>query len=280
MKLASLKSGGCEGRLVVAGRELSHFQAVPDIASSLSEALARWTQCASRLQEVYACLENGHARHAQPLRRAFCSPPFPGVLKVVAVPYFRSFSVSTHGPHAELIAATEAGLDLTLCIALALTPRVGSMTGPVSVASAPLAMLWAVAECPEGVGTSQPSVAVCAPAAVVLEELQSQFGPFTLRTGRNGGSQRVCSVKPPSWLAIADRLPENANILLLPWAEGENAVAHPGRAHKVRVPMDECWRCDISSGDGSSVFGALEVCVLRAPSGYAGARECGFPQPR
>lgn len=80
MKLASLKSGGRDGTLIVVSRDLSRAVAVPDIASTLQVALDEWEDTAPLLAEVADHLEAGHvggqfdfdpAATTAPLPRAF-----------------------------------------------------------------------------------------------------------------------------------------------------------------------------------------------------------------
>jgi fumarylacetoacetate (FAA) hydrolase len=80
LKLASLKSGGRDGTLVVVSRDLSRAVAVPDIAVTMQVALDDWEETAPLLAEVAEHLEEGHvggeftfdaAKAAAPLPRAF-----------------------------------------------------------------------------------------------------------------------------------------------------------------------------------------------------------------
>ena len=80
MKLASLKTGGRDGSLIIVSRDLAHFVSATDIASSLQLALDDWQQTAPRLNARYAELNDGscsgiHALDvnalASPLPRAF-----------------------------------------------------------------------------------------------------------------------------------------------------------------------------------------------------------------
>jgi len=77
MKLASLKDGGRDGTLVVVDRDLTRCQPVPAIARTLQAALDDWDVVAPQLAEVYAALNNGAARHAQPFDPAHCHSPLP-----------------------------------------------------------------------------------------------------------------------------------------------------------------------------------------------------------
>ena len=80
MKLASLKSGGRDGTLVLVSRDLGKVARVGDIAATLREAVETWGEVEGRLGERYAALEassweSGEAYDpralASPLPRAF-----------------------------------------------------------------------------------------------------------------------------------------------------------------------------------------------------------------
>jgi len=78
VKLASLKSSGRDGRLVIVSRDLTRWLPVPDIAVTLQAALDDWSMLAPRLAERAAALE---ASHALPAAIAFdpahCAAPLP-----------------------------------------------------------------------------------------------------------------------------------------------------------------------------------------------------------
>ncbi len=57
MKLASLKSGGRDGTLVVVDSRLQRAVAVPDVAATLQAALDDWARVAQRLEDVYSSLD-------------------------------------------------------------------------------------------------------------------------------------------------------------------------------------------------------------------------------
>jgi fumarylacetoacetate (FAA) hydrolase len=61
MKLASLKSGGRDGTLVVASRDLARAVRVSDIAGTLQAALEDWGNAAPRLNRVYGLLNDSPA---------------------------------------------------------------------------------------------------------------------------------------------------------------------------------------------------------------------------
>ena len=79
MKLATLRDGSRDGRLVVVSKDLTRATGVPHIARTLQAALDDWKHVAPRLADVAAMLESGaepderfHERSAlSPLPRAF-----------------------------------------------------------------------------------------------------------------------------------------------------------------------------------------------------------------
>jgi fumarylacetoacetate (FAA) hydrolase len=77
MKLATLRDGTRDGRLVVVSRDLSRAVAVPQVARTLQHALDDWTRLAPRLEAVARELEAGQAAGAQGFDPAQCMAPLP-----------------------------------------------------------------------------------------------------------------------------------------------------------------------------------------------------------
>ncbi len=77
MKLATLKTGGRDGTLVVVRRDLSQCVGVPQIAATLQAALDDWARCAPLLQAASDVLNAGTARGAQAFDAAQCHSPLP-----------------------------------------------------------------------------------------------------------------------------------------------------------------------------------------------------------
>jgi fumarylacetoacetate (FAA) hydrolase len=77
MKLATLKTGGRDGTLVVVSRDLVTCQAVPAIARTLQAALDDWDNIAPRLQRVYDELNAGSAPTAESFLEEECHSPLP-----------------------------------------------------------------------------------------------------------------------------------------------------------------------------------------------------------
>ena len=76
MKLATLKTGGRDGTLVVVSRDLTRCRAVPVIARTLQAALDNWGELEVQLRQVYEALNSG-ALEAEPFYPAACHSPLP-----------------------------------------------------------------------------------------------------------------------------------------------------------------------------------------------------------
>ena len=77
MKLASLKDGSRDGRLVVVSRDLKSCQPVPNIAATMQDALDNWDVAAPQLKQIYALLNQGSASGAKPFDESMCHSPLP-----------------------------------------------------------------------------------------------------------------------------------------------------------------------------------------------------------
>jgi fumarylacetoacetate (FAA) hydrolase len=61
MKLATLKDGSRDGRLVVVSKDLSRAATAESVAPTLQYAIEHWTACAPDLQSIYEQLNAGKA---------------------------------------------------------------------------------------------------------------------------------------------------------------------------------------------------------------------------
>jgi fumarylacetoacetate (FAA) hydrolase len=77
MKLATLKTGGRDGTLVVVSRDLVTCQAVPQVARTLQAALDDWNRVAPQLLQVYEQLNQGVAQDAVSFLEEECASPLP-----------------------------------------------------------------------------------------------------------------------------------------------------------------------------------------------------------
>ena len=77
MKLASLKTGGRDGTLIVVSKDLRRAVAVADIAATLQAALDEWAATEPKLLAVYAALNQGKAADAFDFDPAAAAAPLP-----------------------------------------------------------------------------------------------------------------------------------------------------------------------------------------------------------
>jgi len=77
MKLATLKDGSRDGQLVVVSRDLSQAQHAAGVAGTLQRVLDDWNFLAPQLEELYAALNDGKARHAFAFEPRECMAPLP-----------------------------------------------------------------------------------------------------------------------------------------------------------------------------------------------------------
>jgi fumarylacetoacetate (FAA) hydrolase len=90
MKLATLKDGTPDGRLVVVSRDLTLCTAVPDIAPTLQSALDDWARTAPLLARAYGALEAGQAASAQPFDATEAAAPLPRAYQFVDGSFYTS----------------------------------------------------------------------------------------------------------------------------------------------------------------------------------------------
>ena len=77
MKLATLKDGSRDGRLVVVSHDLSRAVAVPRIARTLQAALDDWNGAQALLADAYRRLNEGEIPDAMPFDPALAHSPLP-----------------------------------------------------------------------------------------------------------------------------------------------------------------------------------------------------------
>ena len=138
MKLATLRSDRRDGRLVVVSRDLTRAVDAAGIASTMLEALERWSEVAPRLRELAEELEEGRAptafdfdpreaaaplprapqwcdgsaflAHGELMQRAFDLPPIPDVERIPLM--YQGSSDDMLGPHDDIPVLDEAwGVD-------------------------------------------------------------------------------------------------------------------------------------------------------------------------
>ena len=83
MKLASLKTGGRDGSLIVVSRNLEHYVSAADISPTLQIALDDWQQTAPRLNALYAELNRGTCSGIKDLDVEALAAPLPRAYEFV-----------------------------------------------------------------------------------------------------------------------------------------------------------------------------------------------------
>lgn len=77
MKLATLKDGTRDGKLLVVSRDLSRGVIAASAAPTLQQALETWSACEPKLQALYQDINEGHAAGSFALDTAQLSAPLP-----------------------------------------------------------------------------------------------------------------------------------------------------------------------------------------------------------
>jgi fumarylacetoacetate (FAA) hydrolase len=83
LKLASLKSGGRDGRLIVVNHELTKYVSAGEVAATLQQAIDDWASAAPRLNAIYQSLNAGVAEGAEDLNMDTLASPFPRAFEFV-----------------------------------------------------------------------------------------------------------------------------------------------------------------------------------------------------
>jgi len=77
MKLATLKDGSRDGQLAVVSRDLSRAHFATGIAGTMQRLLDDWNFLSPQLEDLYATLNDGKARHAFDFEPRQCMAPLP-----------------------------------------------------------------------------------------------------------------------------------------------------------------------------------------------------------
>jgi fumarylacetoacetate (FAA) hydrolase len=77
LKLASLKTGGRDGTLIVVNRALTHFIPAGEVAGTLQQAVENWPDAAPRLNALSEALNDGQRNDAEALDFTALASPLP-----------------------------------------------------------------------------------------------------------------------------------------------------------------------------------------------------------
>jgi fumarylacetoacetate (FAA) hydrolase len=273
MKLATLNDGSRDGQLVVVSRDLALAHTAQGIAGTLQAALDDWNFIAPQLEDLFATLNQGKARHAFPFEPRHALAPLPRAFHWAEVAWPASGEPVLHR-HAGDGLAGPAGSG----VAPDLAPALAVVTADVPAGAAPavglegvrLLMLLASRAAADG-------AARFAAVAVTPDELgaawhrgRAALGLALRRNGRAAGTLDLAQAQPRHFgrliaaLAASRRLGSGCIVGTgpLPAPEGSDAAAaFAGLQAGERLEMDAL------GPDGQSVFGPLELTVaIAAPA--------------
>jgi fumarylacetoacetate (FAA) hydrolase len=97
MKLATLKDGSRDGLLAVVSRDLSTAHFAAGIATTLQQLLDDWNFRCPPLEDLYATLNAGKARHAFAFDPRHCMAPLPRAFQCVEGQGYATFRERVHG---------------------------------------------------------------------------------------------------------------------------------------------------------------------------------------
>jgi fumarylacetoacetate (FAA) hydrolase len=101
MKLATLKDGSRDGQLIVVSRDLTQAHFAAGIATRLQHVLDDWNFISPQLEDLYASLNGGKARHAFAFEPQRCMAPLPRAYQWV--------QASAYPSHGQRLGAASAG---------------------------------------------------------------------------------------------------------------------------------------------------------------------------
>ncbi len=100
MKLATLKDGSRDGQLAVVSRDLAQAHFATGIATRLQQVLDDWNFLSPQLEDLYATLNGGKARHAFAFDPRQCMAPLPRA--------FQRVDGAAYAPHRQRLAINTA----------------------------------------------------------------------------------------------------------------------------------------------------------------------------
>lgn len=182
MKLATYQDGSRAGQLVVVSRDLSLAHFATGIATRMQSLLDDWNFLSPQLEDLYATLNTGKARHAFAFDPRLALAPLPRVAEhLVAAcctggadaPRLRQAGGALRGAHAPLVLAdASVAADLGAGLAVVTAELAQGCSAERALDAVRLLLLANHARLPEADddGAAQPTAAF-APVAVTPDEL-------------------------------------------------------------------------------------------------------------
>lgn len=256
MKLATYRDGSRDGQLVVVSSDLAQAHYATSIATRLQAVLDDWNFLSPQLQDLYATLNQGKARHAFAFEPRRCLAPLPRAYRWV-----RGGERLVHGGGDAFAGATDTLRLAAPAQADAWQPAIVAATGDLVADALPeqalesvrllmLAAWWPPQDPAADSDDALPPV--FGPVAVTPDELGPAWTGSTLKLALHGAAADPTPL--PAFGAPIARLARARALragTLLGLALGNATAPEPGQALCVQA-----WAVD-----GSSVFGAIEATI-------------------
>jgi len=287
MKLASLRDGSRDGQLAVVSRDLRTAQFATDITGTLQRALDDWNFFLPQLQDLYAALNAGRARHAFPFDPSKATAPLPRAFQWTVA---QSEGGLAQRPSDVLLGAAEGPVA---DVQASLTAQIVGITGDVpqgvrSDAAADCVRLLALAADwrlpappgPEGVTLPDRQHTVFGPVVVTPDEIGAAWKRgkihLPLTVSRNGkvvgrpdagagtrtGLHLLIAMLAQTRPARAGSLIGSGTIAGL----DEKATGGAGAKDVIRgLEAGDRIRLEMLDVDGRSLFGAIEHTLDDTP---------------
>lgn len=275
MKLATLHDGSRDGQLVVVARDLATAHHVSAVATRMQQLLDDWNFLSPQLEDVYAALNAGRARHAFPFDARQCMAPLPRAFGWAQAELAEP-GCAEGAERAERSEDAAPRLCLRRSDALrAAHADAGAGAAGLAVASGDIAAGATAAQALEGVrllllyaeAPDADAGSVFAPLAVTPDELGAAWreGRVQLRLQRvlqegrqaRDGETGACSVDA----AAAMRHDFGVLLAALARSQGLRAgcLVGSGPLLAPAAPAAARWRIELVGADGRSVCGAIDA---------------------
>lgn len=133
MKLATYKDGSRDGQLVVVSRDLGSAHYASGIAQRLQQVLDDWNFLSPQLQDLYAALNSGKARHAFAFDPAQCMAPLPRASHWAVGDAYRGLLAPGDAPAAPVVRHAAGDSFAGACDRLPVLP--GALDGEAQLAA-------------------------------------------------------------------------------------------------------------------------------------------------
>jgi fumarylacetoacetate (FAA) hydrolase len=300
MKLATLKDGSRDGQLVVVSRDLAQAHHASHIAGTLQRVLDDWNFLSPQLEDLYATLNGGKARHAFAFEPRHCMAPLPRAFRRVAAGPADSGGRPrvVEGASDDVLGACDeaafasaqvasGGIDAAAGVAVVTGDVAQGADAEAAIDGVRLLLLvndWALrgsagTDFADGGGLA-PAALACAPVAVTPDELGSAWrggrvnlAPDCRRNGTPLGADGAGLAPPLHFGALMARLASTRRLRAGSIVGGAHTTVHvAGAAAAAGAPAPARWqfgdtlRVELRAADGSSVFGAIEQRLAALPA--------------